>query len=197
MKPRFFATPDEFRAWLERNHESKSEVVVGFYKKPTGRPSLSWTESVREALCFGWIDGVRRRIDDDSYSIRFTPRKRGSNWSLVNVRHVEELTRAGRMHPAGLEAFEARTPENTGVYTYESRHEATLSPEHEEQFQANEKAWKFFQAQPPGYRQTAIFWIVSAKREETRARRLATVIEDSAHNRRIALLSGRQAGGTG
>ena len=191
MKPRFFATPDEFRTWLEENHESESEVVVGFYKKPTGRPSLTWTESVREALCFGWIDGVRRRIDDDSYSIRFTPRKRGSNWSLVNVRHVEELTRAGRMHPAGIEAFEARTPEKTGVYTYENRHEAKLSPEHEEQLQANERAWEFFQAQPPGYRQTAIFWVVSAKREETRARRLATLIDDSAHHRRIGLLSGR------
>lgn len=191
MKPRFFATPDEFRAWLEANHESESEVVVGFYKKSTGRPSLTWTESVREALCFGWIDGVRRRIDGDSYSIRFTPRKRGSNWSLVNVRHVEELTRAGRMHPAGIEAFEARTPEKTGVYTYENRHEAKLSPEHEERFQANERAWEFFQAQPAGYRQTAIFWVVSAKREETRARRLATLIDDSAHHRRIGLLGGR------
>jgi len=191
VKPRFFATPDVFRAWLEENHESASEVVVGFYKKPTGRPSLTWTESVREALCFGWIDGVRRRIDDDSYSIRFTPRRRGSNWSVVNVRHVEELTRAGRMRPAGIEAFEARTPEKTGVYTYENRHEAKLSPEHEEQFQANGKAWEFFQAQPPGYRQTAIFWIVSAKREETRARRLTTLIDDSAHHRRIGLLSGR------
>jgi uncharacterized protein YdeI (YjbR/CyaY-like superfamily) len=190
VKPRFFATPDEFRAWLEENHESESEVVVGFYKKSTGRPSLTWTESVREALCFGWIDGVRRRIDDDSYSIRFTPRRRGSNWSVVNVRHVEELTRAGRMHSVGIEAFEARTPEKTGVYTYENRHEAKLSPEHEEQFQANEKAWGFFQAQPPGYRQTAIFWVVSAKREETRARRLATLIDDSAHDRRIGLLSG-------
>ena len=191
MKPRFFATPDEFRAWLEENHESESEVVVGFYKKPTGRPSLTWTESVREALCFGWIDGVRRRIDDHSYSIRFTPRKRGSNWSLVNVRHVEDLTRAGRMHPAGVEAFEARTPEKTGVYTYENRHEAKLSPEHEERFQANKKAWEFFQAQPPGYQQTAIFWVVSAKREETRARRLATLIDDSSHHRRIGQLSGR------
>jgi uncharacterized protein YdeI (YjbR/CyaY-like superfamily) len=190
VKPQFFATPDEFRAWLEENHESHSEVVVGFYKKPTGRPSLTWTESVREALCFGWIDGVRRRIDDDSYSIRFTPRKRGSNWSLVNVRHVEELTRAGRMHPPGIEAFEARTPEKTGVYTYENRHEAKLNQEHEEQFQANERAWEFFQAQPPGYRQTAIFWVVSAKREETRARRLATLIDDSAHHRRIGLLGG-------
>jgi uncharacterized protein YdeI (YjbR/CyaY-like superfamily) len=191
VRPRFFATPDEFRAWLEENHESAREVVVGFYKKSTDRPSLTWTESVREALCFGWIDGVRRRIDDDSYSIRFTPRNRGSNWSVVNVRHVEELTRAGRMHPAGIEAFEARTPEKTGVYTYENRHEAKLSPEHEEQFRANEKAWEFFQAQPPGYRQTAIFWVVSAKREETRARRLATLIDDSAHRRRIGLLSAR------
>ena len=191
MKPRFFTTPDEFRAWLDENHESESEVVVGFYKKPTGRPSLTWTESVREALCFGWIDGVRRRIDEDSYSIRFTPRKRGSNWSVINVRHVEELTRAGRMQPAGIEAFEARTPEKTGVYTYENRHEAKLSPEHEEPFQANERAWEFFQAQPPGYRQTAIFWVVSAKREETRNRRLTTLIGDSAQQRRIGLLSGR------
>ncbi|HKI24013.1 MAG TPA: YdeI/OmpD-associated family protein [Gaiellaceae bacterium] len=191
MQPRFFASSDEFRAWLEANHDSESEVVVGFHKKHTGLPSLTWTESVREALCFGWIDGVRRRIHDDSYAIRFTPRKQGSNWSVVNVRHVEELTRAGRMHPAGLEAFEARTPEKTGVYTYENRHEAKLSLEHEEQLQANEKAWEFFQAQPPGYRQTAIFWVVSAKREETRARRLATLIDDSAHRRRIGLFRGR------
>jgi uncharacterized protein YdeI (YjbR/CyaY-like superfamily) len=190
VKPRFFATPDEFRAWLEENHESESEVVVGFYKKSTGRASLTWTESVREALCFGWIDGVRRRIDDDSYSIRFTLRKRGSNWSLVNIRHVEELTRAGRMRPGGIEAFEARRPEKTGVYTYENRHEAKLSKEHEERFQANEGAWEFFQAQPPGYRQTAIFWVVSAKREETRDRRLTTLIGDSAQQRRIGLLSG-------
>ena len=191
MQPRFFASPDEFRAWLEANYDSESEVVVGFHKKHTGLPSLTWTESVREALCFGWIDGVRRRIDDDSYSIRFTPRKQGSNWSVVNVRHVAELTRAGRMHRAGIEAFEARTPEKTGVYTYENRHEAKLSLEHEEQLQANEKAWEFFQAQPPGYRQTAIFWVVSAKREETRARRLATLIDDSAHHRRIGLFRGR------
>ena len=190
MKPRFFATPDEFRAWLEENHESESEVVVGFYKKPTGRPSLTWTESVREALCFGWIDGVRRRLDEDSYSIRFTPRKRGSNWSLVNVRHVEELTRAERMHPAGIEAFEARTPEKTGVYTYENRHEAKLSPEHEEQFQANESVGVL-----PGAaaRLPADGDFLGRQREaeETRARRLATLIDDSAHHRRIGLLSGR------
>jgi uncharacterized protein YdeI (YjbR/CyaY-like superfamily) len=194
VKPRFFATPDELRAWLEANHDSESEVVVGFHKKHTGRPSLTWTESVREALCFGWIDGVRRRIDDDSYSIRFTPRRPGSNWSVLNLRHVEELTRAKRMHPAGIEAFAARTPEKTGVYTYENRHEAKLGLEQEGRFRANEKAWQFFQAQPPGYRQTAIFWVVSAKREETRDRRLAALIEDSTHHRRIAPLSGRQPG---
>ena len=191
MKPRFFATPDDFRAWLEANHDLESEVVVGFHKKHTGLPSLTWTESVREALCFGWIDGVRRRIDDDSYSIRFTPRKQGSNWSVVNVRHVAELTRAGRMHRAGIEAFEARTSEKTGVYTYENRHKAKLGPEQEERFRSNKQAWKFFQAQPPGYRQTAIFWVVSAKLEETRDRRLTTLIGDSAQHRRIGLLGGR------
>jgi uncharacterized protein YdeI (YjbR/CyaY-like superfamily) len=191
VKPRFFATPDEFRAWLEENHESESEVVVGFYKKPTGRPSLTWTESVREALCFGWTDGVRRRIDDDSIRSASPRASEAAAGASSTSRHVEELTRAGRMHPAGIEAFEARKPEKTGVYTYENRHVAKLSPEHEEQLQAEERAWEFFQAQPSGYRQTAIFWVVSAKREETRARRLATLIDDSAHHRRIGLLSGR------
>jgi uncharacterized protein YdeI (YjbR/CyaY-like superfamily) len=188
MQPCFFDSPDEFRAWLEANHATESEVFVGFYKKHTGRRAMTWTESVREALCFGWIDGLTRRIDDDSYCIRFTPRKPRSNWSAVNVQHVEELLREGRMHPAGVAAFEARMPAKTGAYTYENRHEVKLSPQQEEQFRAKERAWEFFQAQPPGYRQTAIFWVVSAKREETRARRLATLIGDSAHRRRIALL---------
>jgi uncharacterized protein YdeI (YjbR/CyaY-like superfamily) len=188
MQPRFFAGPDEFRAWLEANHAAESEVLVGFYKKHTGRRSMTWTQSVREALCFGWIDGLTRRIDDDTYCIRFTPRAPHSNWSAVNVRHVEELLRAGRMHPAGIAAFEARSPETTGVYTYENRHTAKLAPEQEEQFRSNERAWEFFEAQPAGYRQMAIFWVVSAKREETRARRLATLIDDSAHGRRIAPL---------
>jgi uncharacterized protein YdeI (YjbR/CyaY-like superfamily) len=188
MEPRFFASPDDFRAWLETNHATESEVLVGFYKKHTGRRSMTWTDSVREALCFGWIDGLTRRIDDDSYCIRFTPRKPRSNWSAVNVRHVEELLRAGRMRPAGIAAFEARAPEKTDVYTYENRHAAKLGPKQEQRFRTNERAWKFFQAQPPGYRQMTIFWVVSAKREETRARRLATLIDDSAHGRRIALL---------
>jgi uncharacterized protein YdeI (YjbR/CyaY-like superfamily) len=196
MEARFFARPNEFRAWLEHNHETEREVLVGFYKQHTGRRAMTWAESVREALCFGWIDGITRRIDDDRYCIRFTPRKPGSNWSAVNVQHVEELTREGRMRPAGIAAFEARPREQTGVITYENRREAKLSPEQEAQLRASEAAWEFFRAQPPGYRQMAIFWVVSAKREETRARRLSTLIDDSAHGRRIALLrapEGRRA----
>jgi uncharacterized protein YdeI (YjbR/CyaY-like superfamily) len=188
VEPRFFASSDEFRDWLEANHATEEEVLVGFHKKHTGRPTMSWAESVREALCFGWIDGKTRRIDDDAFCVRFTPRRPGSNWSALNVRHVEELTRAGRMRPAGIAAFEARAPRK-GI-AYENRHAAKLTREHETQFRANRRAWEFFQAQPAGYRQTAIFWVVSAKREETRDRRLATLIEDSAHGRRIALLRG-------
>ncbi len=188
MQPRFFATPAEFRAWLEQHHAAEQELIVGFHKKATGRPTMTWTEAVREALCFGWIDSVRRSIDADSYSNRFTPRKPRSNWSAVNVKHVEELIREGRMHPAGLAAYEARAPARTGVYSYEQRHEAALEPAQEEQFRADEQAWQFFQAQPPSYRTTAIYWVVSARKPETRARRLATLIDDSRHGRRIGLL---------
>jgi uncharacterized protein YdeI (YjbR/CyaY-like superfamily) len=189
VKPLFFTTPAEFRAWLEEHAADETEVVVGFYKKATGRPTMTWTEAVREALCFGWIDGIRRSIDAESYSNRFTPRKPGSNWSAVNIRHVEELKRAGRMTPAGLAAFEARAPARTGVYSYEQRYDARLDAAQEQQFRSSPAAWEFFQSQPPGYRQTAIFWVVSAKREETRARRLATLIDDSANGRRIGLLA--------
>jgi uncharacterized protein YdeI (YjbR/CyaY-like superfamily) len=185
----FFSTPDEFRAWLEDHHSTAAELLVGFHKKGTGRPSMTWTESVREALCFGWIDGVRRSLGEESYTIRFTPRKSGSNWSSRNVRHVEELIREERMTPAGLAAYEARNPERTGIYAYEQRHSARLDHEQEKYFRANRKAWAFFQAQPPSYRQTAIYWVVSAKRPETRERRLATLIGDSAAGRRLARLS--------
>jgi uncharacterized protein YdeI (YjbR/CyaY-like superfamily) len=185
----FFATSDEFRAWLEKHHATATEVLVGFHKKSTGRPSMTWTESVREALCFGWIDGIRRSLGDEGYTIRFTPRKPRSNWSSLNVRHVEELIREERMTPAGLAAYEARTPERTGVYAFEQRHAARLEREQEERFRADPKAWEFFQAQPASYRQTAIYWVVSAKREETRARRLATLISDSAAGRRLAQLT--------
>jgi uncharacterized protein YdeI (YjbR/CyaY-like superfamily) len=185
----FFSTPDAFRAWLEDHHSTAAELLVGFHKKATGRPSMTWTESVREALCFGWIDGVRRGLGEDSYTIRFTPRKPGSNWSSRNVRHVEELIREGKMTPAGLAAYEARKPERTGIYAFEQRDPARLDREQEKHFRANGKAWAFFQAQPPSYRQTAIYWVVSAKRAETRERRLATLIEDSAAGRRLARLS--------
>ena len=189
MHPIFFGSPEEFRAWLEEHHATATELLVGFHKKSTGRPTMTWTESVREALCFGWIDGIRRSLGDESYTIRFTPRKLRSNWSSLNVRHVEELIREGRMTPAGLAAYEARTPGRTGVYAFEQRHAARLEPDQEERFRADPKAWEFFQAQPASYRQTAIYWVVSAKREETRARRLATLISDSAAGRRLARLT--------
>ncbi|HKG92040.1 MAG TPA: YdeI/OmpD-associated family protein [Gemmatimonadaceae bacterium] len=183
--PTFFATPADFRAWLERHHDTGRELLVGFYKKGAGKPSITWPESVDEALCFGWIDGVRRSIDDESYSIRFTPRKPRSNWSAVNVARVAALTKAGRMHPAGLAAFEARAPERTGIYAYEQRTTAELSPADEKRFRANKKAWAFFESQPPGYRHLALWWVVTAKKEETRQKRLATLIDDSANGRRL------------
>lgn len=189
MKPRYFTTPDEFRAWLEKNHATESELVVGFHKKHTRRPSLTWTESVREALCFGWIDGIRRSLGDDAYTIRFTPRKRGSIWSARNVEHVEELVREGRMAPVGLAAYEARSPERTGIYSFERRADARLEREQERLFRADSAAWEFFQAQPPSYRKTAVHWVVSAKRPETRERRLTQLIADSAAGRRLAHLT--------
>jgi uncharacterized protein YdeI (YjbR/CyaY-like superfamily) len=188
-EPIFFAGAEEFRAWLERDHETATECVVGFWKAHTGKPSMRWADAVREALCFGWIDGIRRSLGDESYTIRFTPRKTGSNWSRVNVGHVEELIREGRMTPAGLAAFEARRPERTGVYSFEQRHTAGLERAQEERFRADAKAWEFFEKQPPSYRRTAIFWVVSAKREDTRARRLETLIADSAAGRRLAQLT--------
>jgi len=189
MEPMFFATPEAFRAWLEEHHASATELLVGFHKKGSGRPSITWPEAVDQALCFGWIDGVRRSIDDDSYSIRFTPRKPSSAWSAVNVARVEELTRQGLMRPAGVEAFARRSPERTGTYSYEQRAAAALDPEHERRFRAEAAAWAFFQAQPPWYRRAATWWVVSAKREETRERRLAQLIADSAAGRPIGPLT--------
>ncbi len=189
MDPIFFASADEWRAWLERNHGSASEVLVGYWKKGTGRPSMTWPESVDEALCFGWIDGVRRGIDDERYSIRFTPRKARSTWSQVNVRRARELIDAGLMQPAGLAAFEARDEKRSGIYSYEQRKAAKLPRAMEQEFRANEKAWSFFGSRPPGYRRTAIWWVISAKREDTRKRRLATLIADSAAGRTLRHLT--------
>jgi uncharacterized protein YdeI (YjbR/CyaY-like superfamily) len=187
--PTFFATPEAFRAWLEEHHADATELLVGYYKKGSGRPSMTWPESVDQALCFGWIDGVRRRIDDERYSIRFTPRKAQSTWSAVNLRRVPELVALDLMRPAGIAAFERRLAERSSIYAYEQRSTAVLGEDFERQFRANEEAWTFFAAQPAGYRQTAIWWVISAKRDETKRKRLAELIDDSAHERRLARLT--------
>ena len=189
MEPTFFATPAEFRVWLEEHHESESELLVGFYKKGSGRPSMTWPESVDQALCFGWIDGVRRSLGEDAYTIRFTPRKARSNWSAVNVARMKELVAEGLVQPAGLAAFERRSDDRTAIYSYEQRKTATLPPQYEQQLRSNEGAAEFFDSQPPWYRRTATHWVISAKREATRERRLAQLIEDSANGRRIGPLT--------
>ena len=191
MTPIFFASPAEFRAWLDAHHERASEVWVGFAKKGTGRPSITWPEAVDQALCFGWIDGVRKGIDDGSYTNRFTPRRARSVWSAVNVRRAQELMESGLMRPAGRAAFEQRAEERSGVYAYEQRDEVTLGDDFERQFRAHEQAWAFFQAQPAWYRKAATWWVVSAKKDETKRRRLATLVEDSAHRRTIPQLTRR------
>lgn len=179
-KTLFFATPAEFREWLEKHHASEAELSVGFYKRGSGKPSMSWPESVDAALCYGWIDGVRNSIDEVSYRIRFTPRKASSTWSAVNVKRVEELIKLGLMRPGGMQAFEARKKDQTGIYAYEQRKSATLPPAYEKQFRANKKAWHFFQSQAPWYQRTATYRVISAKQEATRKRRLAELIRDSA-----------------
>ena len=182
---RFFASPVEFRKWLHANHAKAQELWVGFYKKGSGRASITWPESVDEALCVGWIDGIRKTLDAQSYVIRFTPRKPQSTWSAVNIARVSELEREGRMLPAGRAAFARRTDDKSAIYSYEQRKTAALDEAAERRFRANAKAWEFFNAQPPWYRRTAIYKVISAKREETREKRLAALIADSAAGRRI------------
>ena len=191
MEPVFFESPDAFRAWLEQNHATEPELLVGFYKKGSGHPSITWPEAVDEALCYGWIDGVRKRIDDASYSIRFTPRKPRSTWSAVNIKRAGELTEQGRMRPAGLSALAQRVEEKSAIYAYEQRHGAALDPADEQLFRDNRGAWEFFQAQPAWYRKTATWWVISAKQPATRQKRLATLIEDSAAGRTIRPLTRR------
>src|SRR5687767_3329009 len=186
MKATFFATPADFRRWLEKNHDTQRELLVGFYKKGSGKPSITWPESVDEALCFGWIDGIRRTIDDESYSIRFTPRRARSVWSNVNTKRVAELTKQGRMHASGLKTFAARDPNRSGIYAFEQRKEdQKLDPPYAAKLKANKKAWAFFQSQAPWYQRTVSRWVMNAKKEETRLRRLLALIEDSAAGRRI------------
>lgn len=184
----FFETALDFRGWLEAHHDIARELWAAFHKKGTGRRSITWPESVDEALSFGWIDGIRKSIGPDAYVIRFTPRKRGSVWSKVNIERAKVLIREGRMRPAGMRAFEGRDPKKSGIYSFEQRAAAKLRPTELRQFRANGRAWAFFESQPPSYRKTAVWWIVSARRSETRARRLATLITDSAAGRRIAAL---------
>jgi uncharacterized protein YdeI (YjbR/CyaY-like superfamily) len=187
-QPTFFSSVEAFRSWLARHHASASELWVGFHRKHTGKPSLTWPGSVDAALAFGWIDGIRKSLDGDAYMIRFTPRKRGSVWSNVNIRKAEALIRDGLMHPAGLRAFEAREAKKSGIYSFEQPTAARLSAAELKQFRAEVKAWKFFQAQPPGYRRLATHWVVTAKRPETRERRLRILIADSGAGERIGPL---------
>ena len=187
MKPIFFPTQLDFRRWLKENHETATEIIVGYYKVDSGKSGMTWSESVDEALCFGWIDGVRHSLGEDSYTTRFTPRKARSNWSAVNIRRVGELIEQGRMEPPGLNAFEARDRTATAHYSNEAG-ERRLDAAYEATFRENTVAWAFFQSQPPSYRKTAIWWVISAKREETRLKRLAQLIEDSEQGRRIGLL---------
>jgi uncharacterized protein YdeI (YjbR/CyaY-like superfamily) len=185
----FFETPAELRAWLEEHHATASELWVGFYKKASGRRSLTWSQVVDEALCFGWIDGKAQGIDEHRYRQRLTPRRANSNWSAVNIAKVAELRAQGRMTPAGEEAFAARREDRSAVYSYERRHEAAFDDEQEAALRTNAPAWEWFEAQSRSYRTMATFWVVSAKRPETRARRLATLIECSSERRRVPPLA--------
>ena len=184
MKVKFFKTPSDFRKWLTAHHALETELWVGFYKKDSGKASITWPQSVDEALCFGWIDGIRKNIDEVSYKIRFTPRKQRSTWSAVNIKRVPELTEQGLMEAAGLKAFAARQENRSGIYSYEQR-TPELPAQYSRKLKKNAAAWKFFQAQPPSYRKAVNWWVVSAKQEETRLKRLDKLIDDSAEGRRI------------
>ena len=186
---KFFASPAEWRGWLEKHHVDTQELWVGFYKRASGRPSITWPEGVDGALCFGWIDGVRKSIDATSYKVRFTPRKPRSIWSAINIRRANELSQSGLMHSAGLAAFEKRDGDRSAIYAYEQRKAAKLPPAFEKKFRGNAEAWKFFQSQPPWYQRTSTYWVISAKKEETRLKRLATLIDCSARKRNIPSLN--------
>jgi uncharacterized protein YdeI (YjbR/CyaY-like superfamily) len=181
---RFFATPEELRDWFDANHQTADELWLGYYRKSTGRPSVDWSQAVDEALCVGWIDGVRRSVDHTSHVQRFTPRRKGSTWSAINVAKVATLTGEGRMRPAGLAAFEARTAANTAIYSYE-REPAAFSPDEEARFRARPAAWTDWEARAPSYRRAVTHWVTSAKGVATRERRLETLIADSAAGRKV------------
>jgi uncharacterized protein YdeI (YjbR/CyaY-like superfamily) len=194
VKPKFFHTAEDFRRWLQRHHASAPELLVGFYKLTSGRPSMTWAESVDEALCFGWIDGIRRRVDELSYTVRFTPRRPGSIWSAVNTRRARTLAARGRMAQAGLAAFEARTPNRSGRYSYETRPEDLVAP-YSGMLDANTAARQFFQRQAPSYRRAATWWVVSAKKEETRLTRARRLVELSEQGELIPQFRRRRPAG--
>ena len=183
--PKFFPTPKRFRAWLAKNHARADLLWVGYYRKDSGQRSITWPKSVDEALCFGWIDGIRKKVDDISYKVRFTPRRAKSIWSAVNIGRVAVLSQEGRMEPAGIAAFARRDENNSRQYSFENRATARLSAEDESEFRRDAAAWKFFEAQPPGYKRLAAWWIIRAKREETRRARLERLIATSRARRRI------------
>jgi uncharacterized protein YdeI (YjbR/CyaY-like superfamily) len=187
-KPTFFATPSEFRGWLESHHDQFHELFVGFHKKSSGKPSITWPESVDAALCFGWIDGVRKSLGETSYMIRFTPRRPSSTWSAVNIKRAQQLRKLGLMHPAGLKAFAARSAKKSAIYSYEQRKSAQFTREQAKQFRANKAAWAFFQTQPPSYKQLTTYWVTTAKKQETRQKRLSELIAHSQRLRRIPRL---------
>ena len=184
MKPLFFAKPADLRRWFEKHHATERELLIGFYKKASGKPSVTWPESVDEALCVGWIDGIRRSLDEDSYTIRFTPRRARSIWSTVNIRRARALAGGGRMKPAGREAFEARREYRSGIYSYEQRRDRLDEP-YASVLKKNAAASAFFDVQPPSYRRAAVWWVVCAKKEETRMKRLEELVGLSAAGRRI------------
>ena len=188
IKPIFFKTPSSFRKWLEKNHDTKKELLVGFYKVKSGKQSITWPESVDEAICFGWIDGVRKSVDDESYCIRFTPRKPKSFWSAVNINKVEELSKQGLMHVSGLNAFAKREEKKSRVYSYE-KEPSILAGDFLKKFASNKKAWKFFQSMPRSYQNTAIHWVMEAKQEITKSKRLEELINDSEAGRKIKRLN--------
>ena len=192
MKIRFFRDSQDLRGWFQKRHSTASELWVGYWKTGSGKRSITWPESVDEALCVGWIDGLRRSVDDNRYAVRFTPRRRGSIWSAVNIRRVQMLSEQGRMRPAGLRAFEARKENRSGVYSYEQR-SATLVEPYATRLRRNAAAWAFFQAQPASYRKATNWWVLSAKHEATRLRRLAKLVEDSARGRTIPQFRRRTA----
>ena len=185
MEPHFFITPAEFRKWLDKNHDKESELLVGFYKTNTGRPTITWPQSVDQALCYGWIDGVRKSRDEESYTIRFTPRKPTSIWSAINIDKIETLLKEGLVKPAGIAAYKKRTESKSRVYSHERTEDAVLPAEMEKEFKANAPAWEFFMKQAPSYRKMVLHLIVSAKQEKTRRSRFEKLLTASAEGKRL------------